>query len=342
MEEGSSIYSIFLILALAFFALLYFFFSAVSLALIRSRNSKLRSMLEEKEIFGAQAAKKILFRPNRALLGCRIYTFISVFGLAVVFAELWRWLWPATTELTWDIRLIAGALAVVFVLTCILVPYLLRAWVYDAPEKALCVLSYPLWFFLKIISPLTILMFATSRFILAKFKLGFPREKDFTMSSEELSEIVERSAQAGKIEEDEGEMIQGIVEIGETFIREVMTPRQDVVAVSISDPINKAIELYRSEGLSRLLVYGDNLDDIKGILIAKDLMPLVGKELNGSLLEDFVREVLIVSGGETVDGLLARLKTTATHFAVVMDEHGGGRWYCHLRRFTRRSCWRDF
>jgi CBS domain containing-hemolysin-like protein len=159
--------------------------------------------------------------------------------------------------------------------------------------------------------------------ILGLLRVDAPAERDFGVSADDISEMVELSSEAGEIEEEEREMIQSVITLSDTVVREIMTPRTDIVSVTRDMSLDEVVGVFAKEGLSRLLVIGNDLDDVQGVLIAKDLIPLVGKVEPDFNFTRLIRPVYFVLNNKKVDELLAEFKREAVHFAVVLDEHGG-------------------
>jgi CBS domain containing-hemolysin-like protein len=138
--------------------------------------------------------------------------------------------------------------------------------------------------------------------------------------------LVETGSAQGGIEHDEKEMIHGVIELAETKVHEVMVPRIGIRAVDVNDTIDEVLDLIVRAGHSRLPVYGENLDDIIGILYAKDLLPYLNA--NGSRLKEIdlrklVRPPVYVPETKAVDELLHEMQVTKRHMAIVVDEYGG-------------------
>jgi putative hemolysin len=198
-----------------------------------------------------------------------------------------------------------------------------KAVAYALPEKVLLWMLYPLKFFNQLIKPFTYIPIFVSVRLLRFFALTLPTERELAVSAEELSEIVERSSEAGEIEDEERELIQGVVEFSDTLVKEVMTPRADIIFVKEGAALEAIKERFVESGFSRLLVVGDELDTVRGILIAKDLIPLAGKSAEDFDLPALLRPAHFVSVVQPVDEVLRELQREATHLAVVLDEHGG-------------------
>jgi len=198
-----------------------------------------------------------------------------------------------------------------------------KAVAFAHPETILCAAAVPLRLWSTVSRPIVFLLGGALSRILGFFRVEAPAEREFGVSADEISEIVELSSEAGEIEEDEKEMIQGVITMSDTVVREIMTPRTDIVSVTPEMTLDAVVAVFVREGLSRVLVVGNDLDDVKGVLIAKDLMPLVGKVDPSFNLTRLVRPVYFVLNNKKIDELLAEFKREAVHFAVVLDEHGG-------------------
>jgi CBS domain containing-hemolysin-like protein len=130
------------------------------------------------------------------------------------------------------------------------------------------------------------------------------------------------STQENLLEEDEREMIHGIVELGETEVREIMIPRVEIIGIQTGTPLRDAIEIIRASGHSRFPVYEVSLDNIRGILYAKDLLSHVvdGGDID---LTKVLRKPYFIPENIKLDRLLRDLKKRRLHIAVVVDEYGG-------------------
>ncbi len=146
------------------------------------------------------------------------------------------------------------------------------------------------------------------------------RQAELERSIEKLG--LEFSTAQNVLEEDEREMIHGVVELGETEVREVMVPRVEVVGIECETPIREVVETIRKSGHSRFLLFTESLDNIEGILYAKDLLPYL---LEGSAvdLRKIARRPYFIPENIRLDQLLRDMKKRRLHIAVVVDEYGG-------------------
>jgi CBS domain containing-hemolysin-like protein len=145
------------------------------------------------------------------------------------------------------------------------------------------------------------------------------------ITEDELITLVDASEQNGVIEEGEREMIRAIVKLGTTLAREIMVPRIDMVALDVETPLPEAVDILLGTGFSRVPVYEDSVDNIIGLLYAKDLIKLWrgGEQSAGSLREVHLREPYFVPEAKKVDELLTEMQSSRMHMAIVVDEYGG-------------------
>jgi CBS domain containing-hemolysin-like protein len=139
----------------------------------------------------------------------------------------------------------------------------------------------------------------------------------------EIQQVLDESEERGLIDEDEGDMIEGIVELKQTFAREIMIPRINIVAAPKNSSREEILNIVIESGHSRIPVYEENLDQIVGILYAKDLLPLW---LNGGQefsIREILRQPYFVPETKRINVLLKELRNKKSHLAVIVDEYGG-------------------
>jgi CBS domain containing-hemolysin-like protein len=142
-----------------------------------------------------------------------------------------------------------------------------------------------------------------------------------------LAEYAKRTPGAGA--EETSELIHNVFEFREKVARDVMVPRTDVVAVEIDTPVPEIIRVLAEEGHSRMPVYRENLDQIEGVLHARDLVPLLAHpELIH--LRDVLRPAHFVPWSKPIDQLLREMQRRRLHMAFVVDEHGGIMGLCTI------------
>ncbi|MFZ4519069.1 MAG: hemolysin family protein [Microthrixaceae bacterium] len=143
------------------------------------------------------------------------------------------------------------------------------------------------------------------------------------VTEEEILALAEEAAEASVIEESERDLIESIIDFGDTVVREIMVPRPDVVAVDDDATVTGTVELAISRGLSRLPVYGESSDDVVGIVYAKDAFEAERAGGGDRPVTEVARPAYFVPETKRVAELLAEMQARKTHIAVVVDEYGG-------------------
>lgn len=140
-------------------------------------------------------------------------------------------------------------------------------------------------------------------------------------TEEDIRLMVESSGESGKIEEDEKEWIQNVFDFNDIAVDDVMTRDGDVVAIQEDIQERDFLEVIKSTGFSRFPVYGEDLNDIKGIIIAKEFL-LNLSDKNRKPFKELIRPAYLVPDSIHADKLLSDMKENSVHMALVIDEYG--------------------
>lgn len=151
------------------------------------------------------------------------------------------------------------------------------------------------------------------------------RDKPETLSPDDLKAMAEIGEAHGSLEEDERAWIHSIVEFGETPVRAIMINRLDITALPVTATLPEALEIIRRSGHSRLPLFVDHLDNILGVIYAKDLLPYLPAERSDARIDwtRLMRPPMFVPQGKKLDDLLKDFQRRKTHLAIVVDEYGG-------------------
>jgi len=151
-----------------------------------------------------------------------------------------------------------------------------------------------------------------------------PNETLGFVTEEELKMMVEAGQQEGVLEQGEGQMIFSIFQLGDTLTREIMVPRIEMLAIDVSTPLSQALDTFLESGYSRVPIYVGRVDNIIGILYAKDLLKVL-REGNGEEegIRSLLRDPYFVPEAKKADELLAEMQHRRVHMAIVVDEYGG-------------------
>ncbi len=144
-----------------------------------------------------------------------------------------------------------------------------------------------------------------------------------TITEEEIKLLVDAGSEGGAIEDEEKEMIYSIFQFGDTLTREVMVPRIDMVALEINTPLREALDTIVEAGHSRIPVYEESIDHIRGLLYAKDLLALWRDGVQDRPIKDLLRPAYFVPESKKAVDLLQDMQQRKVHLAIVVDEYGG-------------------
>jgi magnesium and cobalt exporter, CNNM family len=142
-------------------------------------------------------------------------------------------------------------------------------------------------------------------------------------SEDDLLALADVAVEAGEIESGERALIRSIIDFGDTVAREVMVPRPDMVTISADVTVQEAMEVAITDGYSRVPACGEGIDDVLGIVHAKDLMRAMRDQQARTPLRPLLRPAVFVPETKRVSELLKEMQARRTHMAIVIDEYGG-------------------
>ncbi len=206
-----------------------------------------------------------------------------------------------------------------FVGLLLLAQILPRAWVIGRQQAVALRLAPLIHFFVVILTPVTAIIRRIGR---GNVPEGVSAENIF-LSEDGLRFLLNVTDEESVIEDEEKEMIASIFEFGETLAREVMVPRIDVEAVPLDTPMLEALDVILRAGHSRIPVYAHSVDNIAGILYAKDLLRYLRDGRTDVPIGKILRPAYFIPESKKVDELLQELQLRKVHMAVVVDEYGG-------------------
>jgi gliding motility-associated protein GldE len=145
------------------------------------------------------------------------------------------------------------------------------------------------------------------------------------MTQQDIRTMAEVSEQEGSIKEDEREIIENVIGFGNITVREIMTSRVNIVAVSLEESLQDVLGKIRENGLSRMPLFESDLDNIQGVLYAKDVLPYLNADEEEPSLnwKTVSRKALFIPATKKLDDLLRDFQQEKTHIAIVVDEYGG-------------------
>ena len=172
-------------------------------------------------------------------------------------------------------------------------------------------------FLMTVLTPITAL-FSLWKTLLSKV---FKSDPALSITEDEIMTMVEEAQNEGGIDEHEGDLIKSAIEFNDLEVEAILTPRVDIVAITLDMAMDEVAELFRSSGFSRLPVYRDTIDNIVGVVHEKDFNRLMydGKKS----FESAIHEVFCITEGMKISKLLREFQAAKTHMAIVVDEYGG-------------------
>ncbi len=158
---------------------------------------------------------------------------------------------------------------------------------------------------------------------MVRFSKKYDDDDDPTITEDEFRILVNVGQEEGVFDESESEMINSIMEFDEIIVKEIMVPRIDIVGLDGEDNVNEALRLIIDGGHSRIPVYEDSIDNIVGILYAKDIFAHLGEDFDQLQVKTLMRQPYYIPETKKVDDLLEELRMKKVHMAIILDEYGG-------------------
>ncbi len=306
------------------------FFVAAEFALVASRRTRIEAMIRRGDRKARTVRKAVtdLYRMLSATqLGITLTSILLGFVAEETVAHLFRdWFKALPAGLEFLTRggvasvVAVGMISFLHVVFGELVP---KTWAITYPEATSRWVATPLILFSWITRPFNFLLNASARLVLGVIGVRSSNpELDRVHSPEELRMLVEQSRKTGGLGAGDARLLEGVFEFSEKNAREVMTPRTAIVALPAEASLAEAADRVAAAGRSRYPVTGESLDDVVGIVHAKDILRglLSGSE---APVQGIARPAFFVPGTREVEDVLADMKRQKVHLAIVLDEFGG-------------------
>ena len=199
-----------------------------------------------------------------------------------------------------------------------------HAWAKYAGEKFLSRTYRIVMLFAFIASPILYIFKLYDGFVrrLAGIAETTPEEQHEEKQEEFLTGL-EQHKTDGVLDEEEQEMIENVLELSNSTADEIMTPRTDIVAAEVSSDLQQVLQIITSGGHTRIPVYENNIDNIVGLIYAKDLLAEIGKDPVDFKLREKMRKVYFVPESKSLRALLHEFQNKKLHISIVLDEYGG-------------------
>jgi putative hemolysin len=310
-----------LVLANGFFALSEF-------SIIASRRSRLQQKIKNNKP-GARAAMALRESPDKFLATVQVGitmvgTIAGVFGGATLVDRLSALLKEVPYRIISDSStgIAVAIIAIAITIGSVVIGELFPKYVaLSNPEKFARLVARPITVFIKLISFFSMILASAAGLVVKLFGIKRNSESDH-VSEEEINQLIFEGAQKGVFDATEERMIRSVFEFGDTTVRRAMTPRTDVVGLSVDATSDDIVQTIIEEGYSRYPVYEGDLDKIVGFLYTKDI---IHHKVNPNLiaLRDIIRPPIFVPDSMPLNDLLAEIQRKKFHIAIVLDEFGG-------------------
>jgi putative hemolysin len=304
-------------------------FVAAEIALVTIRRTRIDQLSEEGNR-NARRVKQLISQPGRFLAVTQIgLTFLGFLASAYAAVNLTTSLEKAFAGTGLPILSTSAAPLALIIVTLVLSLFTIvfgelvpKSLALAHTEAFALRLSGFIAVLLRVLGPLVAVLTAITTNVARM--LGAGDQAQGVMSTQELSILVERGGEQGILEAEEEQMIQAVIELGDQRVHEVMVPRIAMVSLPASATMEEAIDKVIEEGHSRIPVYEETIDEIIGILYAKDLLPfLKGSAAERPALRSILRTPVFVPESMSVDDLLHEFQRRKVHLAIVLDEYGG-------------------
>jgi len=302
-------------------------FAMAELAVVSSRKARLQPAAEGGSL-GARAALALHSHPTVFLSTVQVgITIVGVssgaVGESAIADPLAAWLsrWPALAPYAYEIALPTTIILITYFSVVVgeLVPKRLAL---RAPEKIATLVALPMMWVAKVAKPLVWAFSASSEVILRV--LGAQHHSDPPVSNAEIEGLMEQGAEAGIFHESEQQLVANILRLDEQRVAAIMTPRNDIALVDLSDPPEVVTAAILESPRSRIVVCRDGLENVLGVLHIVDLLKRAAgaNDLSPAAIEASMRSPLHVPKSITTVHLLEQFKHFSQHFALVVGEYG--------------------
>ena len=276
----------------------------------------LRRLVENPEIKRAPLLLRLLETRTEILLSLQLLIqVLLVFGAVFMFVVLGRREVPYVAGMP-------GTIVVMFVMIILFRQLTPRLIAMRNPEMVLIRLFPAFQFCTVIMWPFSRVMMAVLNYF-HRWEEETEQESEGESAAQEIQAFIDVGQEEGILERDEGQMIQSIVHFGEKIVREVMTPRTQIVAIDVNSSVEKLLEVITTQRHARIPVYSNDLDNIEGVIHERDLLRLWRRGEKVDSLRSLVKAVHFVPETKPVDDLLAEMKKRGDQMVVVVDEYGG-------------------
>jgi magnesium and cobalt exporter, CNNM family len=306
-------------LALAGLILLNAFFVAAEYGLVTSRRTRIME-LEHEGNKRARAVRRITSDPPRFISAMQLGVTMTSLAIGALGEQV---LAHHFEEVMATFLAVVLALVIVTYLHVVIGELVPKGIALGHPERTALAVSAPVRAFFLVFKPFVWLLQGSTAILLRGLGLEPPGAEHEAHSEAELRMLLSSSAEQGEIEHEEQEMLYKVFDFADKEVGDVMVPRPEVVAISITLPAEEALKAVLESPYTRYPVYRESLDDIVGVLHIRDLIEaLHDRGIVSVDLESLVRPAYMVPETKDLGALLTEFRRTNQHLAIVIDEYG--------------------
>jgi putative hemolysin len=294
------------------------FFSSTETAYSSVGRLRLKTLVELRKP-GSKKALWIVDNFDKTLTTLLVGNNLANIGLATVsvifFSDLFIGITDASTKQTVVALMNTGVMTIIILIFGEIIP---KSLAKSNAEKFSLRMSKFIFLLIKLMIPLTYLFIILNRKVTTRIQ----PDKRISVTESDLETIIDTMEEEGAIQMGEADMLQSVLELSDINVEEIMTPRVDMVAIEVNQPVKEIKAMFFKNKFSRIPVYDEHIDNIIGVLSERDFYTKILKKQVVNLRR-MVRPALFIPTSSKVDSLISLLQNKNTHLAIVVDEYGG-------------------
>lgn len=268
--------------------------------------------IQNKKVKYSEILNALLEQPKRLLATILIANNFVNIAIVILSSYIASALMPESMSIAFQLFIQIGVVTFLLLLFGEVIP---KVYANAKPLTLANFMANPIFYLRLLLKPFSSLLVSSTQFIDKRIK-----KKGHNISVDELSQALELTSDE-KTNEDDQKILEGIVNFGNTDVKQVMTSRVDTVALDLKKSFSEVIQTILDSGYSRIPAFEDSFDNIKGVLYIKDILPHLSKDSFD--WKPLLRKPFFVPENKKIDDLLKEFQSKKIHLAIVVDEYGG-------------------
>jgi len=321
---------VFNILITILFVLLNAFFVAAEFSIVKVRSTQIDLKIKEGSRT-AKVARHLIEHLNEYLSACQLGITFASLGLgwigepvvSKIILNLLTLLGVELPEETAKSVALPTAFLLITILHIVFGELAPKTLAIVKPQQTALLVSFPLRIFFIIFKPFIWFLNEFANLFLKTLGIQITSANDFH-TEDEIREILKSSYQFGKLDSSKEKLLQNVFDFSRLKVKQIMIPRNKIVGIELKTDFDQIINIFLKEGYSRMPVYNSNIDDIIGVIYAKDLLSYQKRNNNQDFqIENLLRSPLFVNENSPIDEILKKMQRNKIHIAIVIDDFGG-------------------